>query len=52
MNDSEKYENSIFYQKWTDVNGFSDIDKAVISLLYQKGIKAGMSKDQIFKLVS
>ena len=52
MNDSEKYENSIFYQKWTDVNGFSDIDKAVISLLYKKGIKAGMSKDQIFKLLS
>jgi len=52
MNDSEKYENSIFYQKWTDVNGFSEIDKAVISLLYQKGIKAGMSKDQISKFLS
>lgn len=52
MNDSEKYENSVFYQKWTDVNSFSDIDKAVIGLLYQKGVKAGMSKNQISKKIS
>jgi hypothetical protein len=47
MNDSEKYEDSIFYQKWTSVNNFSDLDKAVINLFYQKNIRAGMSREQI-----
>jgi hypothetical protein len=47
MNDSVKYEDSIFYQDWTDVTQYSDIDKAVIQLLYQKNIKAGMTKEQV-----
>jgi len=52
MNDSEKYEDSIFYQKWTNVNSFSDLDKAVISLLYQKNIRAGMSREQILNVLN
>jgi len=46
MNDSNKYEDSIFYQKWTDVTQYSDIDKAVIQLLYLKKIKTGMTREQ------
>ena len=46
MNDSDKYKDSIFYQDWTSVTQYSDIDIAVIELLYQKTIKAGMNKEQ------
>ena len=52
MNDSNKYKDSIFYQKWTDVTEFSEIDKAVIKLLYHKKIKPGMSKQQVLEVLN
>ncbi len=50
MNDSDKFENSIFYQEWTDITTYSDMDKAVIELLYLKQIKPGMTKSEISRL--
>ncbi len=44
MNDSEKYPNSIFYQKWSRTNEFSDLDKEVIKILYSPKIKSGLSQ--------
>ncbi len=52
MNDSNKYKDSIFYQEWTDVTKFSDVDKAIIKLLYLKKIKPGMSKEQVLKVLN
>ena len=52
MNDSNKYEDSIFYQEWTDLTELSEIDKAVIKLLYHKKIKPGMSKDQVLNILN
>ena len=52
MNDSNKYNNSIFYQEWTDVTDYSEIDKAVIKLLYQKKIEPGMSKEQVLNALN
>ena len=52
MNDSNKYKDSIFYQEWTDVKEFSEIDKAVIKLLYLKKIKPGMSKEQVLSILN
>ena len=52
MNDSAKYKDSIFYQEWTDVTEFSEIDRAVIKLLYLKKIKPGMSKEQVLKILN
>lgn len=52
MNDSNKYNNSIFYQEWTDVTEFSKIDKSVIKLLYLKNIKPGMSKEQVLGVLN
>ena len=52
MNDSNKYNDSIFYQEWTDLTEFSEIDRAVIKLLYHKKIKPGMSKDQILNILN
>ena len=51
MNDSNKYEDSIFYQEWTDIADFSEIDRAVIKLLYLNNIKPGLSKEQILKIL-
>ena len=34
FNDSWSYSNSIFYQGWTEVTEFSDLDKKIISKLY------------------
>jgi hypothetical protein len=52
MNDSNKYKDSIFYQEWTDVIDFSEIDRAVIKLLYLNKIKPGMSKEQVLKILN
>ncbi|MFC1593456.1 DUF2927 domain-containing protein [Candidatus Neomarinimicrobiota bacterium] len=52
MNDSNKYKDSIFYHEWTDVIEFSEIDRAVIKLLYLNKIKPGMSKEQVLKVLN
>ena len=52
MNDSNKYNDSIFYQEWTDVKEFSELDKSVIKLLYIKKIKLGMSKEQVLGVLN
>lgn len=52
MNDSNKYKDSIFYQEWADVTKFSEIDRAVIKLLYLNKIKPGMSKEQILSVLN
>jgi len=52
MNDSNKYEDSIFYQEWTSVAEFSEIDRAVIKLLYLNNIKPGLSKEQVLKILN
>ncbi|HEY9811755.1 MAG TPA: DUF2927 domain-containing protein [Halomicronema sp.] len=47
MRDSYRYDNSIFYQGWTDVNEYSPIDKVLIQTLYRPQIKPGMSQEQV-----
>jgi len=47
MNDSYRYEDSIFYQNWTDVRQYSEMDRAVISILYDSRIAAGMTVKQV-----
>lgn len=46
MNDSERYPNSIFYQKWSRTQSFSDLDREVISILYSEKIKAGLNEQE------
>ncbi|MGC1244917.1 MAG: DUF2927 domain-containing protein, partial [Spirulinaceae cyanobacterium] len=41
MNDAWTYPDSIFYQDWTEVNQFSELDKVVIRILYSPKIKTG-----------
>ena len=52
MNDSNIYEDSIFYQEWTDVTNYSAIDKTIIELLYLKKITAGMNKEQVISFLN
>jgi hypothetical protein len=52
MNDSNKFEYSIFYQDWTNIAEFSEIDRAVIKLLYLNNIKPGLSKEQVLKILN
>ena len=52
MNDSNMYKNSIFYQAWTDVAEYSQIDRTVIKLLYIKKIVPGMSKEQVLNILN
>jgi hypothetical protein len=47
MQDSRRYSDSIFYQGWTSTNQYSDLDRAVISMLYRTDITPGMTRSQV-----
>lgn len=47
MRDSYRYEDSIFQQRWTQTNQFSDMDRAIIQLLYRPDIRPGMSREEV-----
>ena len=52
MRDSYRYPDSMFYQGWTEVTRYSDIDRAIIQLLYQDGIRPGMTRDEVVQFLS
>lgn len=47
MRDSYRYANSMFYQPWTDVTQYAEIDKALIQMLYSAQIQPGMTPAQV-----
>lgn len=47
MNDSWKYNDSIFYQGWTAFNSFSEIDRKLIQMLYREDIRPGMRRSEV-----
>jgi hypothetical protein len=51
MKDSYIYQESIFYQGWTDVTDYSDLDKAVIQILTLPEIRPGMTKPQVLEVL-
>jgi hypothetical protein len=46
INDSWKYEKSIFYQGWSEIQEFADIDKRLVRMLYSDPISPGMSRKE------
>lgn len=52
MNDSHQYDDSIFFQGRSYTTVYSDIDKALIRLLYNDKIKAGMTWSEIEDVLS
>ena len=51
MRDSDGYANSIFYSRWTDSIEYSEIDKALIKMLYQPEIRPGMTQAEFITTV-
>lgn len=47
MRDSWRYQDSIFYQGWTNVNQYTADDRAIIQILYLTNIRPGMSRSQV-----
>lgn len=45
--DSYDYKNSMFYQGWTDISQFSEIDRKLIQMLYLDKVKSGMNEEEI-----
>lgn len=52
MNDSNRYQSSIFYQGHSLTQEFSEMDKTIIRLLYNEGISAGMTDYQVKSIIS
>lgn len=51
MQDSQRYPDSIFYEGWTATTAYSEIDKAVISLLYKPEIRPGMTELEVREVI-
>jgi hypothetical protein len=51
MNDSLRYDDSIFQSQWTDVTEFSPIDRRLIQMLYDPRIKPGMRIEEATRIL-
>lgn len=51
MRDSQRYRDSIFYQGWTSTTQYSEIDRAIIALLYQPELRTGMTRSQVAQVL-
>ena len=51
MNDSTRYEDSIFYQSWTDTNEYSFLDQTLIQILYRDDVRAGMNREALIEVL-
>jgi hypothetical protein len=52
MQDSDRYPDSIFFRKWTETNRYSNLDRAIIALLYRPEIRPGMTQQDILRLIN
>lgn len=52
MRDSYRYADSMFYQPWTDVTRYSDLDRALIQMLYLPQIKPGMTASEVLRTLN
>ena len=50
MRDSNSRPDSIFYQEWSPLTEYSDIDREVIRILYLDDVAAGMTRDEVLAL--
>ncbi|MBE9010275.1 DUF2927 domain-containing protein [Pseudanabaenaceae cyanobacterium LEGE 13415] len=52
MRDSYRYADSMFYQPWTDITRFSELDKSLIRMLYLPQIRPGMTASEVMRTLS
>ncbi|MEO6457289.1 MAG: DUF2927 domain-containing protein [Chloroflexia bacterium] len=51
MNDSDRYEESIFFEDWTETSSYAEIDKSVIEMLYREDIQPGMTAKEVVEVL-
>lgn len=47
MRDSGRYEKSIFYQRWTDVTAYTDLDRTLVEMLYRNEVEPNMTQSEV-----
>ncbi|BAU11985.1 hypothetical protein LEP3755_25090 [Leptolyngbya sp. NIES-3755] len=52
MRDSYRYADSMFYQPWTDVTRFSELDRTLIQMLYLPQIRPGMTQAEVLRTLN
>ncbi|NLG36947.1 MAG: DUF2927 domain-containing protein [Clostridiales bacterium] len=52
MQDSDLYEDSIFYAPWTETQALSELDWQTLYLLYRPDIRAGMTWDEVIAVLA
>lgn len=52
MRDSYRYPDSIFFQGWTKTTRYSELDAALVQLLYRPEIRPGMTKAQVLQVIN
>jgi hypothetical protein len=51
MNDSDRYEESIFFEGWTETSSYSKLDKSVIEMLYREDVDPGMTAKEVIEVL-
>ena len=51
MNDSLDYQDSIFYENYSQTTSYAKMDKILIKLLYSRFIRPGMSKRDVTRII-
>ena len=51
MQDSNRYPESVFYDRWTTVTEYAEIDREVIRILYHDSVAPGMTRDEVMSLL-
>ncbi len=51
FNDSHNYPDSLFYEPWTDLTEYADIDREIIKLLYRDAVDVGMSREDLLAVL-
>lgn len=52
LQDTNQYENSIFYGKWTTTNAYAEIDRDLIWLLYREEVLPGMTEEELIEVLT
>lgn len=52
MRDSYRYADSMFYQPWTDTTRYSELDQALIQMLYLPQVKPGMTTAEVLRTLN
>jgi hypothetical protein len=52
MKDSNRYPDSVFYGRWTDVTEYAPIDRSLVRMLYSDALQPNMTEAQVREALS